>query len=134
MIYQGDSAQRTAYIRALRNLADWLEANPGIPVPSTRTDIQLSTHGTDEQCRQDLQDVAAAFGTEPFDPYDKGMHLQVAKQFGSIRYYVHFGAEAWTREFNEQQRLGKEAMAAKKAAVPVHVTGPVAELIVGGAS
>jgi hypothetical protein len=116
MIYQGNFEQRIAYITALRDLADWLEANPDVPVPSYGHDLQLSLCGTEEQRRQDMQDMGAVFGSAPVDPYGDGTHLEVAKQFGPIKYFVHFASEAFTEEYHEKERLGAEALAAKKAA------------------
>jgi hypothetical protein len=132
MIYEGSSEQRIAYIAALRDLADWLEVTPDVPVPSFGHDLQLSLCGTEEQRRQDMRDAAAMFGSEPVDPYGDGTHLEVAKTFGPIKYFVHFASEAYTREYHEKERLGAEALAAKKAAVPPHVTGEGAALLIGG--
>jgi hypothetical protein len=131
MIYEGKPEQRIAYIAALRDLADWLEATPDVPV-STGEYLQLSTHGTEEQRLQDMRDMAAVFESDPVDPYGDGTHLEVAKQFGPIRYFVHFARDAFTEEYHEQQRLGAEALAAKKAAEQVHVTGPVVDALLGG--
>jgi hypothetical protein len=132
MIHEGSPERRIAYIAALRDLADWLEATPDVPVGISDEHLQLSTHGTEEQRLQDMWDMAAVFGSAPVDPYGDGTHLEVGKQFGPVKYFVHFASEAFTNEYREQQRLGAEALAAKKAAEQVHVTGPVAALLIGG--
>jgi hypothetical protein len=89
-------------------------------VPSYGHDLQLSLCGTEEQRRRDMQDMGAVFGSEPVDPYGDGTHLEVARKFGPVKYFVHFASEAFTEEFNEQRRLGREALAAKKAAEQEH--------------
>lgn len=116
MIYQGDGAHRLAYIKGLRDLADWLEANEDVPVTSGTHALQISLYGTDEQQQQDLMDVAAAFGTAPVDSFGTGTHFEVGREFGPLKYFVNHSTAAWSADFREEQRLGKAAMAAQRAA------------------
>jgi hypothetical protein len=72
-------AERTAYIGGLREFADFLEANPGVPVWQYGQDIIF---GTDEG-RGGVDAIAALLGETPEERPDA---YRVSRRFGRITY------------------------------------------------
>jgi len=77
---------RAALIAGLRDLADFLEANPAMPVPSRFTPQNISVvpdGDTDDERRAVVDRVAAVLGTEACD--DHG-HYGTGRKFGPVEY------------------------------------------------
>jgi hypothetical protein len=106
---------REEFITGLRQLADFLTVNPDVPVPPYSTDIHLSTFGSDDECVGAVDAFALASGAEPVWNED-GTHYRAALRFGPIRYYTVAVTKVSMDDYYERERLGKEALAAKKAA------------------
>lgn len=88
---------RAARIAGLRELADWLEANPDVPLGENQFTVTTwawqilgdrPTTSDDEQ-REAMHRVAALIGAEPVDGRPGGPHGRVEKQFaGGVTYEV----------------------------------------------
>jgi len=83
--YFADEAGRDAYLKGMRDLIEFLEAHPEIPVPQHEERIQLSTYGTDAEKCATVVDVATVLETEPVW---EGRHFRATRTFGPIRFFV----------------------------------------------
>jgi hypothetical protein len=74
--------QRAALVAGLRELADFIEAHPDLPVPETFTETRVEPHlhGTDEEDRAEVDRIAAIIGAVP--ETTRGGHYQVSRKFG----------------------------------------------------
>ncbi|MFD9192932.1 hypothetical protein ACFWCA_32560 [Streptomyces phaeochromogenes] len=73
---------RVEYIAGLRKLADWLEQNPDVDIPTYNTDIALPVH-----TNANVEDFARAAGVEVVVG-EKG-NTRAAVTFGPIDYYAY---------------------------------------------
>lgn len=85
-----DPDDRAALIAGLRGLADFLEANPAVPVPPAWTSAAcisvLPPHDVDDDERRAFVDAfAAALGVEAADKDGSG-HYKATRKFGPIEY------------------------------------------------
>ncbi|MEV0403744.1 hypothetical protein [Actinoallomurus sp. NPDC050550] len=89
----GDLLARTQTITGLRALADFLEANPAVPVEEYGWQVSYHTRGTDEQQATEVDRIAVLLDAVPVDDRSDGGHYTVAKTFGHITYRaVHIPA------------------------------------------
>jgi hypothetical protein len=115
--YQADDRERAALIKGLRDCADWLEANPDIPATSAREiPVQLSAGGTDAEKQQDIEDLAALMEVAPYWFAGGQTHYQVGVRFGPVHFFGCAVMTEYSEEAHEVERLGREALAARKAA------------------
>ncbi|MCO5967925.1 hypothetical protein [Actinoallomurus soli] len=92
-IVPGDLFARHQTIKGLRALADFLEANPGVPVNPYGWDVSYYARGTDEHQATEVDRIAALLDALPVDERDDGGHYTVTKTFGRITYTaVHIPA------------------------------------------
>lgn len=79
---------RAAALADARQLLDYLEANPELPITSYSMDITAHARGTDAD-RMDVVDQAAEIiGTKAGNHGPAGYHYQACKTFGSVSYTV----------------------------------------------
>lgn len=78
---------RAAFIAALRELADTLEANPAVPVPDRYDSprIALLPDGNDDEANAFVDRFAAALGIEASDARGTG-HYKAVRKFGPLAY------------------------------------------------
>ncbi len=93
-IFPDDLFARTQTIAGLRALADFLEANPGVPVREFGEDYTVFARSEDDATeRAEIDTIAAALGETVTDDTADGGHYTVAKTFGRITYSaVHIPA------------------------------------------
>jgi hypothetical protein len=78
--------QRAKFINGLRDLASFLDTNPGFPVPSYGSTVHVFPEGlTDAERRAAVDRLAALMGTTAHD--DNG-HYKAVAQFGPVAYYI----------------------------------------------
>ncbi|MEV5747938.1 hypothetical protein AB0L00_08970 [Actinoallomurus sp. NPDC052308] len=87
-IVPGDLFARHQTIKGLRALADFLEANPAVPVNTYGWEVSYHPHGTDAQKAAEVDRIAALLDAVPVDERGDGGHYTVAKTFGRITYKV----------------------------------------------
>lgn len=80
---------RSEYIAGLRQLADFLEANPDVPARGSwsvqyTASLDTTSH---EEAMANVDRVAALLGVEPGYPW-KTAHYQANKHFGPITYHA----------------------------------------------
>lgn len=85
--YSANATERADMVRGLRELADFLDANPECPAP-VRLDIQLSTYGETMADRMESVDQFAQLadvGTGWWD--DAKTHYAAERQFGRLKFF-----------------------------------------------
>ncbi|GAA4640733.1 hypothetical protein GCM10023196_107390 [Actinoallomurus vinaceus] len=87
-IVPGDLFARRQTIAGLRALADFLEANPGVPVNEYGWEVSYHPRGTDEDQAAEVDRIAALLDAAPVDDRPDDGHYTVAKTFGRITYKV----------------------------------------------
>ena len=90
----GDLFARAQTVAGLRALADFLEANPAIPVRELGADYTTFARADDDNAeRAEIDRIAAALGERVEDETGDGGHYRVSKTFGRITYCaVHIPA------------------------------------------
>lgn len=103
-----DLIARAQVIDGLRQLADYLDAHPDVPVNEYGWDLNdYTNHGTDTDERAAVDQVAAALGVPVRNDTRRGGHYIAARTFGRITYqFVHIPArhraehQAWASYAN----------------------------------
>ena len=73
----------------LRQLADYLDAHPDIPLAPYGWDLLVSTHcDNDTEGRAEVDRIAAILGVPPDDDTADGGHYTAARSFGPVKYYA----------------------------------------------
>ncbi|MEV8638766.1 hypothetical protein AB0395_44640 [Streptosporangium sp. NPDC051023] len=79
--------RRTAFVTGLRDLADFIEANPGLPIPRSSAIINyFPERTTDTEMCADIDQVAGALGTEIDPVHLPHGHYMTSRNFGPISY------------------------------------------------
>jgi hypothetical protein len=114
----GHGPRRTEVVAGLRALADFLEANPAVPIPRHGHDFFVSTSGSDEQKRSQVKFASLAIGEDVTDDTTSG-HYWTQRRFGSVSYRIVAVSDA------AQQRWQRAAMSRRDAIQePVRFSGP----------
>jgi hypothetical protein len=94
-----DLFARSQTIFGLRQLADYLETHPGLPVKEYGFDLTIYPQAdTDTAGRAEVDRIAGILGVTPTDNTEKGGHYIASKTFGRIAYRaVHIPSRAWAR-------------------------------------
>ena len=82
----GDTAERAKLIAGLRSLADYLAANPSVPIPSYGWRFAVYAEGTDSEQFSQVDLVAEIMGERPVDRRADTGHHQVRRSFGPVSY------------------------------------------------
>lgn len=96
------SEERARFIAGLRELADYLVAHPGVPVPDYPR-IMAHADGSDEEKRQAVDQAAPELGAEASEILPGSGHYTAARYFGPIEYGVLAISQASKDLFNAQQ-------------------------------
>ena len=86
--YTTDPGARARFIRALRELADYLDRHPAIPVPKTGETITLHASCADYGGRAQVDQIARLLDVGICDETARGGHYWVIRQFGPIGYEI----------------------------------------------
>lgn len=82
-MFSTDPAKRAAYIDGLRQLAGYLDANPGVPVPAEGTEILLIASDAEEDGITEILALSVRLAA-PFTERD-GFY-RTARRFGPVTY------------------------------------------------
>jgi len=80
------ATHRTDLIAGLHALADFLDANPALPVPALSADLLVHVRGTDAEQRTEVDRVAGLLGVSVEDQTARGGHYTAARDFGPVEY------------------------------------------------
>lgn len=85
-----DPATREAFIAGLRDLADFLAANPNVAVSVQPTCLTVVAYGSDEECARQVDEFAAAASAAVTDhrndPDDYSGYYGASLHFGPVEY------------------------------------------------
>jgi hypothetical protein len=91
-----DPGTRNAYITALHDLADYLTANPALPVPQYGTTASVHADSADHGGRYLVDHIAALLGAPVEDNLASTGYYQARKDFGPIGYVAWAVSDAVT--------------------------------------
>ena len=98
--YTTDPGAQGKFIRSLRELADYLDRHPNIPVPKTGATIQLHASSADYGGRAQVDHIARLLGTDITDDTQNGGHYSAVRTFGVIGYQIVAITEHYTSAFD----------------------------------
>lgn len=100
-----DKVQRDEQIAAIHDLADWLAANPDMPMPSLNLFRHLNhTDGTDAECLDLVRDLAASIGVAADEHLDDRTVLRYRVN-GKVWYELFAWHKAGRGAIDEVDRL-----------------------------
>ena len=86
MSYYANSEERPRLISGLRDLAEFLDKNPGVPAPP-RTDVLVFPPvGSDAQMFAEIDMIAAQIGATASDVGSPAGHYSAYRDFGPVQY------------------------------------------------
>jgi hypothetical protein len=86
MNYYADSPERTAFIAGLRDLAKFLNQNPGVPVPWRAYVLVFAADGSDAEMFAEIDVIAGQIGVTASDADSPRGHYSAVRDFGSVQY------------------------------------------------
>ena len=86
MSFTTDPATRQDFITGLRDLADYLDRHPAVPVPRYGTVIYLSAASTDDGGCAQVRHFARQLGITPPTSISYSGHYEAARRFGPVGY------------------------------------------------
>jgi hypothetical protein len=85
-MFSTDPERRREYINGLRELADYLDANPVVPVPRYGTSVYLIANNALEGGIEQIEALADLFGTPVITDPDSLDRFGTRRQFGPVAY------------------------------------------------
>ena len=86
--YTTDPGARARFSRALRDLADYLDRNPAIPVPTTGETITVHASSADDGGRAQVDHIAGLLHAGIRDETARGGHYWAVRNFGPLGYEI----------------------------------------------
>ena len=81
-----DTATRQAFITGLRDLADYLDRHPAVPVPAYGTEIHLCASSTDDGGCAQVSHFARHTGATVENSLPRSGHYEAVRSFGPVGY------------------------------------------------
>jgi hypothetical protein len=95
-LYTTDPGAKARFTGALRELADYLDRNPAIPVPKTGATVTLHASSAGNGGRAQVDHLARLLDTGIRDETAHGGHYWTVRQFGPIGYEIAAIPDTWT--------------------------------------
>jgi hypothetical protein len=95
-------------VAGLRALANFLEANPAVPIPRNGLEFGVATSGSDEQKRSQVKFAGLAIGEDVTDNAE-GTHSSVRRRFGPVSYHIFAVSGAHLQRFQQVVSSLREA-------------------------
>jgi hypothetical protein len=86
MSFTTDPGTRQAFITGLRDLADYLDQHPAVPVPAYGTEIYLNASSTDDGGCAQVAHFARQLGVPVPHGISYSGHYEAARRFGPVGY------------------------------------------------
>ena len=83
-----DTATRQAFITGLRDLADYLDRHPAVPVPKYGTEIYLCANSVDDGGCAQVNHFARQLGVTVENSLARNGHYEAARSFGPVGYRI----------------------------------------------
>jgi hypothetical protein len=104
----GHGPERTDMVAGLRALADFLEANPAVPIPRHGHQFSVTTSGSDEQKRSQVKFASLAIGEDVTDDAQGG-HYWTQRRFGPVSYQITAVSSAAMQRWQRTMRSHRDA-------------------------
>ena len=86
MSYHANYEERGRFTTGLRELADFLDQNPEVPVPWRADVIVFPAEGTDAEMFAEIDVIAAQIGVTASDADSPSGHYSAVRDFGPVQY------------------------------------------------
>jgi hypothetical protein len=86
MNYYANDAARVRLIAGLRDLADFLGQNPGVPVPWGTDVLVFPAEANDAEMFAEIDTIAEMIGSTASDADSPRGHYSAVRSFGPVRY------------------------------------------------
>jgi hypothetical protein len=86
MSFTTDPATRQAFITGLRDLADYLDRHPAVPVPRYGTEIHLCASSADDGGCAQVNQFARQLGVAAPQRISSSGHYEAVRSFGPVGY------------------------------------------------
>jgi hypothetical protein len=86
MNYYGNDEERTRLIVGLRDLADFLNRNPEVPVPRGTDLLVFPLQGSDAEMFTEIDAIAEQIGVTASDAGSPAGHYSAVRGFGPVQY------------------------------------------------
>ena len=83
-----DTATRQAFITGLRDLADYLDRHPAVPVPAYGTEIHLCASSADDGGCAQVNHFARHTGATVENSLARSGHYEAVRSFGPVGYRI----------------------------------------------
>jgi hypothetical protein len=98
-MFSTDPDNRHAFITGLRDLADYLTANPGLPVPPYGTTITVHADTADHGGRGQVDTIAVLLGIAPEDNTADIGYYEAGRSFGPVSYLACAASEQFKARY-----------------------------------
>jgi hypothetical protein len=86
MNYQGNDKERVRLIAGLRDLANFLDQNPGVPVPYRTDMLVFPAEASDTEMFAEIDSIAELIGSVASDAGSPSGHYSAIRDFGPVQY------------------------------------------------
>jgi hypothetical protein len=86
MNYYANEEQRTRLIAGLRELADFLDQNPEVPMPWRADVLVFPPEGSDAEMFAEIDLIAGQIGVAASDAGSPAGHYSASRDFGQVQY------------------------------------------------
>ena len=86
MNYYANEEERTRLIAGLRDLAEFLHENPGVPAPRRAEMLVFPPEGTDAEMFAEIDAIAGRIGVTASDVGSPAGHYSAILGFGPVQY------------------------------------------------
>ena len=98
-LYTSDPGAKARFTAALRQLADYLDRNPAIPVPKTGATITLHASSAEDGGCAQVAHIARLLDVEVNDETAHGGHYWAVRSFGPIGYEIASITESYSAAY-----------------------------------
>jgi hypothetical protein len=86
MNYYANDEQRVRLVAGLRDLADFLDQNPDVPVPWETDLLVFPSEASDAEIFAEIDTIAELIGSTASDEGSPRGHYSTVRDFGPVRY------------------------------------------------
>ncbi len=86
MNYYGNDEERVRLIAGLRDLANFLDQNPDVPVPWRADVLVFPTEASDAEMFAEIDTIAELIGSTASDTDSPRGHYSAVRDFGPVQY------------------------------------------------
>jgi hypothetical protein len=86
MNYYANNEQRIRLIAGLRELADFLDLNPGVPAPWETSLLVFPSEASDDEMFAEIDTIAGLIGSTASDDGSPNGHYSAVRSFWSVQY------------------------------------------------